>query len=367
MNVLKNKGSAYYRGFMGFLLFAVAAICILGSASASSQGALYGLKLSSAVIIPSIFPFTVFTVFFQKSGGLFWVGKAINKITGYLFGLTGIEFSVILISLLGGYPIGGKIINELYKSKSITFNTANKLLRFCINPSPPFFISVIGISIFKNESAGWILLFSNAVACIFLNLLFNSDKQKNAQPLNKNVSQKVNLSDAFVESVFAGAEIVINICAWVTLFSAISEILKPLFINSNLYYWICPFLEISFGINEINRIIIPTYFYSFILSFGGFSTICQIKQVTANINPSFFKILIYRIIHGITASSVALITFKIFPISTEVFSNGTEIKFNEYPLFIPSVMLIIFSILFLMFLSPKNKGIDNRKNNKYNF
>lgn len=359
MNVFKNKSPVHHRGFMGLILFTVAAICILGYASASSKGALRGLKLSSTIIIPSIFPFTVFTVFFQKSGGLFWIGKYINKITVFLFGLTGTEFSVILISLLGGYPIGGKIINELYKSKSITFNTANKLLRFCINPSPAFFISFIGISILKNESAGWILLISNAASCIFLNLFFNSDKSKNMQPINKNTNQKVNISDAFVESVFAGAEIVINICAWVTLFSAVSEILKPLFVDLNLYYWICPFLEVSFGINEINKIIIPIYFYSFILSFGGISTICQVKQVTTNIQPSFSKILIYRIIHGITAALIALFLFKIFPISTEVFSNGIEVKFKEYPLFIPSVMLIIFSILFLMFLYPKNKAIDN--------
>jgi len=358
MNNTKTN-SFHYQGFMGCIMFFLAAVCILGSASATSYGALKGLKISSAVIIPSLFPFTVFSVFFQKSGGLLYVGKGINKVTYRILRLNGTEFSVMLISLLGGYPIGSKIIDELYNSKQISKDTANKLLKFCINPSPAFFISVVGINLLKSKSAGLMLLISNTLVCFILNIFNNIKKYDNKSFTATMPTQTKSISDAFVESVFSGAQIIINICAWVTLFSAISEIINQLFQNNFIYSFICPFLEISFGINEIGKIDIPAYFYSFFLSFGGISTICQVKESAKNLKPPFLKILFYRVIHGIFATFISFWVFKIFPRTTEVFSNGTEIKLAEYPLFFPSVMLLIFSVLFLMFLSPQNLKRNN--------
>lgn len=347
-----------YEGLMGCIIFFISAICILSFTSATSKGALQGLKISSNIIIPSLFPFTVISVFLQKSGGLLWVSKKINKITYTFFKLNGTEFSVILISLLGGYPIGSKIIDELYKSRQINYKTAKKLLRFCVNPSPAFFISVVGINILNNKLVGWILLTSNTIACVVLNLLFNNSKKSKNDYSQTDYIQSISLSDAFVESVFSGAQIIISICAWVTLFSAIAEILKPLFLSHSQLVLLCPLLEISFGINEIGKTGIPAFLYSFLLSFGGFSTICQVKQSAEKLCPSFIYIFLNRIIHGATATIISFILFRIFPISSEVFSNGADIRPAEYTLFIPSVMLIVFSVLFLMFLSQKKESIN---------
>ena len=349
-------------GLAGCILFFVAALCILGCSSATSKGAVNGLKISSAVIIPSLFPFTVCSVFFQKCGGLLWLSNKLDKFTDLIFKISGTEFSVILLSLLGGYPIGAKIADELYASGILDKQTAKRLLRFSVNPSPAFFISMVGMNIFKNTSVGILLFVSNLLACFILNFL-SICKNKKPKALRTIPFKNENLSDALVKSVQSGAEIIINICAFVILFSAISEILKAMTINLKVYSFICPFLEISFGINEITKVGIPTHFYGFLLTFGGISTICQIKQSSKNINPSFFYILFYRIIHGLATLVISLILFKIFPLSSDVFSSTANIKLAEYPIFAPSVMLIIFSVLFLMFVSnPKGtKTIDITK------
>ena len=358
MTVINSRAKFKSDGLMGCVLFFAAAVCVLGFSSATSNGAMNGLKISSHVIIPSLFPFTVCSVFFQKSGGLLWISKKLNKVTSRILKISGTEFSVILLSLLGGYPIGAKIADELYLSGEIDKQTAKRLLRFSVNPSPAFFISVIGMNIFKNALAGVILLISNLIACLLLNCLFTSKKQtsKAGQTLTY---KGENFSDSFVKSVIAGAEITINICSFVILFSSIAEILKALPFNSKIHSFICPLLEISFGINEISKIGIPTYFYGFLLSFGGISTLCQVKQAAKNVNPSFIYILFHRIIHAFSALIISLILFKLFPLNSDVFSNNVAITFTDYPLFVPSVMLIIFSVLFLFVLSsPKpNKNI----------
>lgn len=354
VTVINSRAEIKNNGLIGCILFFVAAVCILGFSSATSKGAMNGLKISSYVIIPSLFPFTVCSVFFQKSGGLLWISNKLNKITTFLFKISGTEFSVILLSLLGGYPIGAKIADELYLSGEVHKQTAKKLLRFSVNPSPAFFISIIGINILKNALAGGILLIANLTSCLILNRLFVS-KSNVTRKSKSHTYQGENFSDSFVKSVLAGAEITINICSFVILFSSIAEILKTMPIDSILYSYICPFLEISFGINEISKIGIPTHFYGFLLSFGGISTICQVKQAAKNINPSFFYLFFHRMIHAFTTLIISLILFKIFPLNSEVFSNNVDITFTEYPLFVPSVMLIVFSVLFLMFLSSKKQ------------
>lgn len=352
MTAINNHTQYKHNGLSGCILFILAAICILGCSSATSKGAMSGLKISSSIIIPSLFPFTVCSVFFQKSGGLLWISRKVNLVTSRIFKISGTEFSVMLLSLLGGYPIGAKIADELYCSKSIDKQTAKKLLRFSVNPSPAFFVSVVGMNIFKNSLVGILLFASNLSACLLLNFLFFPKKSKLSDP---SYFKSENVSDSLVKSVQAGAEITISICSFVILFSAISEIIKAMPIVSKAYSFICPFLEISFGINEIGRIGIPLCFYSFLLSFGGISTICQVKQAAKNINASFFYILFYRIVHGFTALIISMLLFKLFPLSSEVFSNTADIRFTEYPLFVPSVALIIFSVLFLFVLSsPKN-------------
>lgn len=348
------KQSPKNTGLKNCLLFFVAAICILGFSSNVSSGAMTGLKISSSVIIPSLFPFTVCSVFFQKSGGLLWLGNKLNKITTKLLKITGTEISVIFLSLMGGYPIGAKIADELYLNGDLDLFSAKKLLRFSVNPSPAFYISVVGIHIFKSFSVGVILFISNLLACFTLNCLFLN--KNNFTTLKKYAIKGENFSDCFVASVISGAEITINICSFIILFSAIIEIVKLLPIKFETCCFISPLLEISFGINEISKLGVPTYLYSFFLSFGGLSTICQVKQSAKNIKPTFLYLFFYRFIHSIFSTLITMMLLKIFPIHSEVFSNGTEIKFTEYPLFIPSVMLIIFSAMFLFVLSsPKQK------------
>lgn len=356
MQFIKTHKKIKNNGFYGVILFFAAAICILGFTSSASQGALRGLKISSSIIIPSLFPFTVFSVFFEKSGGLMWISKKAQKVSMPILRCRGTDFSVILLSLLGGYPIGAKLSNELYKQGGISHKEAKRLLMFSVNPGPAFIIAIVGKNILKSNTAGLILFSANTLACLILNLFLNILDKENKTKKEFTVYENMNVSDAFVESVYEGTRVIINICAFVTLFSCISEIMKPALIKMNCYSLVCPLLEISFGINEVAELGLKPYFYSLLLSFGGLSTICQIKQAGENIAPSFGLIIISRIIHGITATAFSYVLFKIFPISRSVISNGVDIKF-EYPLFIPSMVLLVFAVMFLMFLNQQKEKI----------
>lgn len=343
------------------IMFAVAAVTILKSPSAASSGAYEGLKICSSVVIPALFPFTVIAIFFQKSGALDWLGYKLNRLSNYILSINGTEFTVMLLSLLGGYPVGAKIADNLYSSHSLSKNEAMRLLRYCVNPSPAFFISVIGSSLLGSKKAGMILLFSNFFACILLAVIYSkitkTSKNKSQYETNLHVSistKRLALSDAFVQSVSEGAAVIISICAWVTLFAAISALIKTVITNTYFNAIISSFLEITFGSVEISKIGITPYMYSLLLSFGGLSTICQIKQAASKINPSFSFIIIYRIIHGAVATIISYFIFRLLPLTHEVISNSVEIRFEGFPLFLPSLALLTMAVVFLIYLKPES-------------
>ena len=352
MEIIKKKVNIMSPGFLEVIFFILASATILGFPSITSAGALEGLKISARIIIPALFPFTVISLFLVKSSALDFLSIKINKITNKLIKLDGNEFTVIVLSLLGGYPVGAKLAEGLYKTGKISLHRAKRLMRFAINPSPAFFITVVGINIFKNKEIGIILFASNLLSCLILSCFNSSKTLENASPQFKQ-KKHLSFSEAFVESVADGAKTILIISAFVTFFGAVAFALKSVISNPVIYGTICPVLEISFGATEFLKTGLPPYLFSFILSFGGISTICQVKQAAGIINLKFSFLVFYRIIHGIFSAIISFVLFKIFPIATETISNGVEIKPAALPLFWPSVFLIIFSALFLMFANKK--------------
>ena len=347
-------------GLYALTLFITAATAILCNPSIASKGAVSGLKICSSVVIPALFPFTAVSIFFQKSGAIDTVGKIFNCFSQKIFKIGGSSFAVVLLSLISGYPIGAKIIDEMYSSKAITKSEALNLLKYSVNPSPAFFISVIGYNLLGSKNIGVILLTANLLAC-FLIMFLNrfSYKRVAFTPKTYKSEHTVSLSDAFVQSVSQSAKTIISICAFVTLFSCISELLKTIITSTKLSAILTAFLEITFGAVEISKIGIPVYLYSFLLAFGGLSTICQVKQAAGTLKPTFIYIIFYRVIHGITATLLSLILFKIFPQATSVISNSVDIKFSGFPLFLPSIAQLLMAIVFLAYLKPNEKPYHN--------
>ena len=81
----------------------------------SKSGISRGLILTTNIVIPSLFPFLVCVLMIMKSNitvNNYYINNLIYKVFGYNFNV----FFVFVLSLLGGYPVGAKLINELVKN-----------------------------------------------------------------------------------------------------------------------------------------------------------------------------------------------------------------------------------------------------------
>ena len=89
------------------LLYISICFCFMASLiiypSVASDGVKYGLSLCATVIIPSLFPFTVLALIVFKLNVPF-----LNKST-----------AIMLLSHLGGYPVGAKLVDAAYKENEI--------------------------------------------------------------------------------------------------------------------------------------------------------------------------------------------------------------------------------------------------------
>lgn len=302
--------------------------------------------LCSRVLIPSLFPFSVCVLFIMKSGIIDKI-KFLSPVTERIFGLSVEAFSIMLLSMLGGYPIGAKLINNALSDGQLTEKDSGVMLNFCINAGPAFIISAVGDGILHSNKLGYILLFSHIVSS-FIICIFYSFICKKSYSATKIQVKKISPADNFVLSASEGASVTINICSFVILFSAITAYIEHF---SNTFTILKPILyltEVTLAVTKTNSI----YLISFLLGFAGFCIWCQILSVGKNIKINFISFLLCRIIHGALSCGITALIIKISKTALPTFSNN--LSFNASPSVSGtalSVALLIMGIIFIISLS----------------
>ena len=303
-----------------------------------SKGALSGLLICGRVIIPSLFPFTICVIFIMRSGLLSRL-CFLDKVTTKILGLDSYETGLVIMSLIGGYPVGAKLLNNAVKMGEITSNRAGQMLEFCVNAGPAFIVSAVGSTLLHSAKLGYILLICHILSGFVLILIFKVKGEK-----RKKVSQKperVSVMDNFVLSVSEAAGSVMGICSFVILFSVINE-----YMNSLAKYFkglknISILLEVANGVTLTNNL----YIICFLLGFSGVCVWCQILSVSNSVKINYIKFVLSRFIHGILSVAFLWIIFKIFKISVAV--SFFEVKYN-YSTPILSLSMLLMCIVFMI-------------------
>ncbi len=111
------------------------------------NGASSGISYCLYTLVPSLFPFMVLSSFIIHSGISKFIGKLLQPVIQFLFYLPGSAGSVIIMSMIGGYPVGARGCMSLLEQGAITQKQAQRMLYFCVNAGPAFIISVVGSTI----------------------------------------------------------------------------------------------------------------------------------------------------------------------------------------------------------------------------
>lgn len=313
-----DKGGGIFKA----ILIVSAAAALTLSSQSCKEGAINGIEMCLRVLIPSLFPFMALSALTVKLGICETMGRHLGGIARTLFGVSGTLAPVILLSLIGGYPVGANGIAELRSSGSISEEEAKRASLFAVCAGPGFLINYVGGSLYGNARIGMIILLAQVLSVIltgvFLRLFRGEVKSFNSK--RELYIKSMPFSNAIVESTYSAADGMGKICALVLIFSAATGIMSNILPDNLLKIWII-MSEVCSAV-KLSAEEYPLWVTAFAVGFGGLCVHFQIFSALDGIKlskPLFFFIRI------IQAALTALLTWAfsfVFINESEVFSSG---------------------------------------------
>ena len=180
------------------------------------QGAAEGIRLCISSVIPSLFPFFVLSMVLTGAiAGSTWRGL---RPLGRLCGLPKGAESLLVVGLMGGYPVGAQSIAQAYRAGSLNEQDARRMLGFCSNAGPAFVFGILG-SMFSTPWAAWLLWIIHILSAIAVGIILPGRSSRTAVPP---AGQTLSLPEAVERSL----KIMAGVCGWVVLFRMILAILN---------------------------------------------------------------------------------------------------------------------------------------------
>ncbi len=337
------------RVITALLFFLISLALLLIFPKEARNGGTNGAYLCIQVLIPSLFPFMVLSDFSVKSGLMSYIPDFFGKGTTFLFKLPKEAFAVIILCLLGGYPVGAKTAKNLCEAGFLTKAQARRVCLFSVASGPGFLVTFVGGVMTKSLKLGYFLLISQIMAVLILGIisrLFREDEEIQGKT---NMRQLNPMGEALIFSVESSVKSMAGLCGLVVLFSGFCEIFLTLTCNFSQLAPLVAFFEITTGVKVIARNPNPMLF-AFFTGFGGICVHLQIFLSTKNLGISKLNFYLFRFLQGLLSSIITLILYKLFPDVKAVFSSVecAEPEFHSSAL--GCFMLIITSGIFLIIL-----------------
>lgn len=258
----------------------------------AARGVTDGLRLCGGSLLPALFPFFVLTRFFSAVF-VFAPGKAAEAVMRR-FGVGGACLPALLLSFVGGYPVGAATVAELYANGRICKRDAERCLVFCNNSGPAFFAAVIGAGVFGSVRAGLALYGIHVAAALLCARLF---AETGAPPLRvrRLPPEPPRPARAFTEAVNGAAAASLQITASVVTFSVITALLRLVPHAAAHGAWF-GLLELSGGIAALTGDARGFVIAAFLTGWGGLCVHWQAMSFWGTLRPRGY--LAEKLLHG---------------------------------------------------------------------
>lgn len=304
-----------------FLIFAVGCMLLLFP-EISAQGISDGIDLCLGTLIPSLYPFMVLSTFITQTDILGSVPTIANKISMKLFRLNGNCLGVILLSMIGGLPLGCKTVSELYEKGEITAIQGRRMMLFCFCCGPAFTISSVGLYMLGSKQAGYIIFISLILSSLTVGILsrfFDDGSACKGSDYTKPVKEPI--SSNLVKAVSVGSSAMLSVCAWVILFSCINRLIEILPVSEAFRFFTYTVLEVTNGV-YLSSGKLSLALIAGIIAFGGFCGHCQVMPYLIKLKLKYKYFITARIVSGALAVIYCDLLLKLYPVTYEVFAIG---------------------------------------------
>ena len=287
------------RKYFFTVLFVLFTLSLILFSAANLEAAKAGLILWTNSVVPSLLPFFIATELLCKTNFIEILGKFLNKYIKPIFNVPGESVIAIIMGIISGYPVGAKVVCNLYDKKICSKYEAERLIAYTNNSGPIFILSSVGISMLGDIRVGKILLLSHILSALLVGFIFRFWKKdhvditfRNYHSESKELVCVSNLGEILGDAIKKSIGTILNIGGFVVLFSVIISILSSVNILTSIsstlenlgipydfsFSILSGFIELTNGVKIASRIFCTitnccnTYYFIFTWIWRTFST-----------------------------------------------------------------------------------------------
>ncbi|MGM9554067.1 MAG: sporulation protein [Faecousia sp.] len=290
-----------------FPVLGIAALLCFSSEAA--EAVREGLRICGTSVIPALFPFFVLTNYFLGIRSAQQPSRMADRLVSACFGLRGSCMTPLLLSFLGGYPVGVSCTVRLYQDGVLSKGEAERLLLFCNNSGPAFFFGVIGGTVLHSVKAGALLYLAHILAALCCGALLRVTEKERFTIRRVNAAQIE--QRGFLDAISASCASLLQISGLIVFFSVVLALFEasgllrlmqrvlPFLPAQTLSAMLCGFFELSGGVVRLSACAHAEELAAFLMGWGG---ICVHLQAMSFWKPAHLQPRGYfasKLLHGL--------------------------------------------------------------------
>lgn len=292
-------------------------LLLIMDAKTALAAASEGIELCIRTVIPSLFSFFLLSgiltsCFLGRTvKGSRWLGKLCRIPDGAEY--------LLLIGLIGGYPVGAQCISSAHRSGAIDKQDAERLLAFCNNAGPAFIFGMTAL-VLPSTAAPWMIWMIQILCALITGMIMpaNAGGGFKAQK-----PQQISPSQAMRSALTAMA----SVCGWVVFFRVVISILNRWLlwlIPTDISVVMIGFLELANGcmlLGSVENPVLRFMIAAVTTVFGGFCVYLQTVSVCGQLSSKPF--LLGKLLQTILAIPMsAMAAGLLFPGNTQLIYGG---------------------------------------------
>lgn len=312
-NVRKNSA------FLPSVLVAGCILIFVADPTKYMQSVTNGLSVWAAAVVPALFPFFVLSKLLVELDFFGRFEKFVAPVTQKLFKAPAAAGYIFLTSIVSGYPVGAKLIQEYHRKGLLTQTQCKKIATFTSTSGPLFVLGTVGGKFFGNATLGFVLLGCHLASAVICGLLFRGFYCDNSAPADKQTkSANKNILDECIYSSVSG---ILTVGAFIALFYMLTDMIFSSYLVQHMLSFaptyspaikgfLTGMFEVTRGCAEIAALGMPmtaaTVLCGTLISFGG---ICIMMQSYVYLKDCGVKFRQLFAIKAVQAAVCALLTF----------------------------------------------------------
>ncbi len=265
---------------------ALSMVVLILDAETALISALEGIDICIKTVIPSLFPFFFLSVIINQAltGMYFPILRPLTRLCGLQEGTE----SLLLLGLLGGYPVGAAGISNAYSSGNIGRAQAQRMLAFCNNAGPAFIFGMMS-ALFDDKAVCWTIWGIHILSAVAVGTILPRIESQNCELSKKDpltVTQALNQALSNISVV----------CGWIVVFRIVYGFCSRWFLwllPEDIQVFLCGILELAngcIGLSRISDVSLRFMMATVFLSFGGICVGMQTASVIGTLSvKSYWK------------------------------------------------------------------------------